>query len=626
MAGRILEKSIAEVREKARIEEIVGEYVTLRNAGGGSLKGLCPFHDEKTPSFNVNPSRGFFHCFGCQEGGDVIAFVQKIDGLSFGETIERLADKVGVQLLREDGDAPQERRGPGRGKLVEAHKVAQEFFAEQLMTSDAVVARRFLAEKGFDQEAARQFGVGFAPTNGRLLAQHLRARGFSEEELKVAGIIGNWGSSRFEGRVTWPIRESNGDVIGFGARKLFEGDRIAGKYINTSETPIYKKNQVLYGIDLARKGLQLTHRAVVVEGYTDVMACHLSGVTTAVATCGTAFTSDHGKVLRRLMGDFQGSTGEIIFTFDGDAAGQAAAVKVFAADEDFHSPTYVAVAPDGLDPCDLRVQQGEEAVRALVDGRRPLYEFVLRNVVGKYDLDRADGRIDALREGAALVSSVRDRSKQDGFARDLAGMVGVDVEQALAEVRRAQSRGQRGSGPAAPRSRGDQAAQAPQAPAQRLPDLRDPRFTVERETLKLVLQHPMAIGRSTAEVGPDDFTHPVYRAVWEIVAAAGGPIAGASDPQWVSRVRSGTSDERLGHVVSALAVEPIRAKDADASYVLEHVVRLREATLLRQIADTHSRLQRSDPAGDPDGYFAAVGELSRLEQQRRALRDRIVAS
>jgi DNA primase len=623
VAGRILEKSITEVREKAKIEDIVGEYVTLRNAGGGSLKGLCPFHDEKTPSFNVNPSRGFFHCFGCQEGGDVIAFVQKIDGLSFAETIERLADKVGVQLLREDGDTPQERRGPGRGKLVEAHKVAQEFFAEQLMTPDAVVARRFLAEKGFDQEAAGQFGVGYAPTNGRLLAQHLRGRGFSEEELKVAGIVGNWGGSRFEGRVTWPIRESNGDVIGFGARKLFDNDRIAGKYINTSETPIYKKNQVLYGIDLARKGLQLTHRAVVVEGYTDVMACHLSGVTTAVATCGTAFTSDHGKVLRRLMGDFQGSTGEIIFTFDGDAAGQAAAVKVFAADDDFHSPTYVAVAPDGLDPCDLRLEQGEEAVRELVDGRRPLYEFVLRNVVSKYDLDRADGRVDALREGAALVSSVRDRSKAAGFTRDLAGMVGVDMEQAVAEVRRHEARRSRTT-PAAPRTTGVPAATAP--PAQRLPDLRDPRFAVERETLKLVLQHPMAIGRSTAEVGPADFTHPVYRAVWELVAAAGGPVEGAADQHWVSRVTSGTADERLAQVVSALAVEPIRTREADAAYVLEHVVRLRESTLGRQISDAHSRLQRSDPTGDPDGYLTALGELNRLELQRRALRDRITTS
>jgi DNA primase len=361
---------------------------------------------------------------------------------------------------------------------------------------------------------------------------------------------------------------------------------------------------------------------VVVEGYTDVMACHLAGVTTAVATCGTAFTSDHGKVLRRFMADFKESQGEVVFTFDGDKAGQAAAMKVFAGDQDFVSQTYVAVAPDGLDPCDLRIKQGDEAVRELVGTRQPLYEFVLGNVVGRYDLDRVDGRVDALREAAPLVASIRDRSKVEGFVRELARMVGVDVDEARAEVRRAQSREARSQ----PSSQARPATpDEPVAPAQRLPDLLDPRFAVERETLKLVLQHPMAIGRSTAEVGPGDFTHPVYRAVWELVAAAGGPVEGAADQQWVSRIRSGAGDERLGQVVSALAVEAIRAKEPDPAYVLEHVVRLREASLVRQIADAHSRLQRSDPAGDPDGYFAAVGELSRLEQQRRALRDRIVS-
>ncbi|GAA1968809.1 DNA primase [Nocardioides panacihumi] len=628
MAGRILEKSITEVREKARIEDVVSQFVTLRNAGSGSLKGLCPFHDEKSPSFNVTPARGYYHCFGCGEGGDVIDFMMKIDALSFGETVERLAEKFGVQLLREDGDATPERRGPSRGKLVEAHKVAQEFFAEQLLTPDALPARQFLAERSFDQAAAETFGLGFAPRSGNALFQHLRGRGFTEEEIVVAGLSRQNRWDVFQGRLVWPIREPGGDAIGFGARKLFEDDRMSGKYVNTSETPIYKKNQVLYGIDLARVGMRQTGQAVVVEGYTDVMACHLAGITTAVATCGTAFTTDHGKVVRRFMADFKGSSGEVVFTFDGDKAGQAAAMKVFEGDQEFVSQTYVAVAPDGLDPCDLRIKQGDEAVRELVAGRQPLYRFVLGNVLARYDLDRADGRIDALREGSALVSSIRDRSKADAFARELAGMVGVDMEHALAEVRRAQSRDQgRGArGQAPPTDRRQQTQEQPAVPAQRLPDLRDPRFAVERETLKLVLQHPIAIGRTTAEVGPADFTHPVYRAVWELVAAAGGPVDGASDPQWVSTVRARATDPRLGQVVSALAVEPIRAKEADPAYVLEHIVRLREATIIRQIADVHSRLQRSDPAADPEGYLSAFNELNRLEQQRRALRDRIVSS
>ena len=199
VAGRIREDDIAEVREKARIDDVVSGYVTLRKAGGGSLKGLCPFHDEKSPSFHVTPSRGFFHCFGCQEGGDVIAFLMKIDGLTFGETVERLADKYGVQLRREDGDGPPERpRGPARGRLIEANKIAQEFYAGQLETVDAVTARDFLTQRGFDQDAAATFGLGFAPRDGEALARHLRARGLTDEESIAAGLV----ATRPVGRTT----------------------------------------------------------------------------------------------------------------------------------------------------------------------------------------------------------------------------------------------------------------------------------------------------------------------------------------------------------------------------------------------------------------------------------------
>ncbi|HEY0642180.1 MAG TPA: CHC2 zinc finger domain-containing protein, partial [Nocardioides sp.] len=252
MAGRIRDDDIAEVREKARIDDVISGYVTLKRAGGGSLKGLCPFHDEKTPSFNVNPARQFWHCFGCGEGGDVISFLMKVDGLTFTETVERLAEKYGVQLRREDGDdAPQRPRGPARGRLVEAHKVAQEFYAEQLGSADAVVARQFLHQRGFDQAAAEMFGVGFAPRDGEALTRHLRGRRFTDEESVAAGLVAHGRShyDRFRGRLVWPIREANGDTIGFGARRIFDDDRIEAKYLNTSETAIYKKSQVLYGID-----------------------------------------------------------------------------------------------------------------------------------------------------------------------------------------------------------------------------------------------------------------------------------------------------------------------------------------------------------------------------------------
>ncbi len=620
MAGRIREEDIAEVREKAKIDEVVSDYVTLRPAGGGSLKGLCPFHDEKSPSFNVNPQRQFWHCFGCQEGGDVIAFLMKIDGLGFTEVVERLADKYGVTLRREEGDDRRERpRGPQRARLIEAHRVAQAFYADALATPDAVAGRQFLGERGFDQASAEQFGIGFAPRDGDALLRHLRQKGFTDEESTAAGLVavGRSAYDRFRGRLLWPIRESSGETIGFGARRIFDDDRIEAKYLNTPETPIYKKSQVLYGIDLARRDIARSMQAVVVEGYTDVMACHLSGVPTAVATCGTAFGDDHARVLRRFLNDHEEFRGEVIFTFDGDAAGQKAALRAFGGDQNFVAQTYVAVEPNGLDPCDLRIQQGDAAVRELIARRRPLYRFVLENVVSKYDLDRADGRVDAVREAARLVSSIRDKSKVEAFARELAGMVGVDVEQARTEVRRAagrQVRDVRGSG----RDQAVADVAPPTAPP--LPALTEPRFALERETLKLVVQEPAAVARATKDIGANDFTHPTYRAVWELVDQCGG--LGAADVGWAARLTSAASDQAVMGALSALAVEPVPSrKGADDAFVANTVYRLQELTAQRRIADVKSRLQRTNPVEHTVEYNRMFGELTALEQHRRQLRD-----
>ncbi|WP_460801647.1 DNA primase [Nocardioides pacificus] len=623
MVGKIRDEDIAEVREKARIDEVVSDYVTLRNAGGGSQKGLCPFHDEKSPSFHVTPARQFWHCFGCNEGGDVIAFLMKIDGLGFVEAIEKLADKYGVQLRREEGDeAAQRPKGPPRTRLVEANRIAQEFYADQLATPDALVARQFLGGRGFDQQAAETFGVGFAPRDGEALLRHLRQKGFRDEELVIAGLVAQGRSTydRFRGRLLWPIRDASGDTIGFGARRIFDDDRIDAKYLNTSETPIYKKSHVLYGLDLARRDIARSSQAVVVEGYTDVMACHLAGVKTAIATCGTAFGDDHARVLRRFMHDHEEFRGEVIFTFDGDAAGQKAALRAFAGDQNFVSQTYVAVEPDGMDPCDLRLAQGDAAVRELVAKRVPLYRFVLTNIVSKYDLDRADARVDAVREAARLVSSVRDRSKVDAFAREIAGMVGVDVEQARSEVKRAQSRGR--SEP--PEQRSSRASTPPaesaQPPRRQLPDLRDPRFSLERETLKLVIQHPAQVGAVIGDVADNDFTHPTYRTVWQAVHASGGPAAGTSDPGWASKVRDSAADPEAAAAISALAVEPL-LREPDATYVAAHVYRLQELTAMRRIADLKSRLQRTNPVDHAVDYNRMFGELVALEQHRRSLRE-----
>ena len=658
VAGLIREEDIALVRERARIDEVVSSYVTLRNAGGGSQKGLCPFHDEKSPSFHVTPSRGFYHCFGCGEGGDVIDFIQKMDGLGFAEAVERLADKVGVQLRYTEGtERPQRRESSMRPRLLEAHKAAAAFYVEQLAAPDALAGRQFLSERGFDKDAAETFGIGFAPRDGDALYKHLRQKGFKDEELVTGGLVaqGNRGHyDRFRGRLLWPIRETNGDVIGFGARRLFDDDRIDAKYLNTPETPIYKKSHVLYGIDLARRDIARASQAVVVEGYTDVMACHLSGVPTAVATCGTTFGEDHGRVLRRLLHDHEEFRGEVIFTFDGDEAGQRAALRAFGGDQQFVGQTYVAVEPDGLDPCDLRLQKGDAEVRELVARRIPLYRFVLGNVVRRYDLDRADGRIDALREAAKLVSSIRDRSKVEAFARELSGMVGVDVDEARAEVRRAANRpaspdGRRGSGgpggrsgapggpglgghggppgsggPGRPGPQGTDAEPRPSA-GPPVPDPRDPRFTIERETLKLVVQHPNLVGTAAKDIDADDFTHPTYRGVWEAVVRCGGPAAASPGEAWVTQVREAATEPPVAQAVNALAVEPVLARqEPTASYAALHTAKLQELTTKRRIQDVKSKLQRTNPVDQVAEYNRMFGELVALEAHARNLRERAI--
>ena len=358
MAGRVRTEDVALVRERVRIDAVIGEVVTLRSAGAGSLKGLCPFHDERSPSFHVTPARGLYYCFGCGEGGDVVDFLMKHDHLTFAEAIEKLADRAGVTLRYEDGVGPN-RTGPNRQRLAQANKIAAAFYVRALASPEASIGRTFLTERGFDAAACEHFGVGFAPKSWDGLLGHLRSAGFTDAEILAAGLVsqGQRGTyDRFRGRLVWPIRDASGDVLGFGARKLFDDDD-GPKYLNTPETPLYKKSHVLYGIDLARRDIGKLKQVVVVEGYTDVMAAHLAGVTTAVATCGTAFGADHAALLRRYLMDDDTFGGEVVFTFDGDAAGQKAALRAFEGDQRFVAQTFVADLPGQHGP--LRAAPGQ---------------------------------------------------------------------------------------------------------------------------------------------------------------------------------------------------------------------------------------------------------------------------
>jgi DNA primase len=598
MAGRIRDEDVALVRERARIDDVVREYVTLKSAGGGSLKGLCPFHDERSPSFHVTPSRGMWYCFGCGEGGDVINFVQRVDHLTFAETIEKLAEKAGVQLRYVEGGAAINRQQGVRTRLVEAHKAAAAFYREQLASPAAQVGREFLTSRGFDAAAAERFGVGFAPKSWDALTSHLRGKGFNDEELLAGGLVsqGNRGVyDRFRGRLVWPIRDLGGDVVGFGARKLLDDDD-GPKYLNTPETPIYKKSQVLYGIDLARKDISKGQQAVIVEGYTDVMACHLAGVPTAVATCGTSFGSDHIKVLRRLLMDDDQMKGSVVFTFDGDAAGQKAAMRAFGEDQKFVSQTFVAVESSGLDPCDLRLQHGDTAVRELVDNRVPLFEFAIKSTIANYDLDSAEGRIAALRDAAPIVGKIRDGALRPEYTRRLAGWLGMDVSDVAKAV-----------GGASP------------APAHnvRAPRPGDPALVVEREALKCALQHPNAVADWYASVETPAFTHPRAISVHEAIVAAGGPQADVEGLAWIDAVLAACPDDEVRTLVRELAVEPLPAMDGqDSRYATGVIARLLEVDAGRRIEDLMGRLQRTE---DTDEQLRLGQDLQALQQYRRSL-------
>lgn len=629
MAGRINDEDVKAVRDAVPIDAVVSEYLQLRNAGGGNLKGLCPFHDEKSPSFQVSPSKGLFHCFGCQEGGDTITFVMKVDHLTFSEAVERLAGQAGITLRYEEGGYnPSHQRGE-RIRLVEAHKFAAQFYVEQLdISPEADAGRKFLAERGFDQAAAAHFGVGYSPQGWDHLTRHLRGKGFTDKELLLSGLSqeGRRGPiDRFRGRLMWPIRDIGGEVVGFGARKLYEADN-GPKYLNTPDTAIYRKSQVLYGIDLAKKDIAKASRAVVVEGYTDVMACHLAGITTAIATCGTAFGSDHIKILRRLLMD--NGSARVIFTFDGDSAGQKAALRAFEDDQKFAAETYIAIAPDGMDPCDLRLAKGDEAVADLVEPRTPLFEFALRQIILRYDLETPAGRAAALDEAAPIVARIKNSGAQHEVAVQLAGMLGIldtqFVVKRVAQLARwARDRGGKGPAPAdGQRSQQAYAAVRTSTGGPAL-NLRNPVYATERELLKLALQRPELVSPAFDAYGIDEFTAAPYAAVRLAIMESGGAEFGTQDPQeYLVRVREAAPDDVVRSMVTELAVEAIMRKTVDETYAGDQLVMVRRRAVERRVVDVQGALARASAHGDPAQLAAVQNELWVLQQYGQALRER----
>ncbi|PDQ35548.1 MAG: DNA primase [Candidatus Lumbricidophila eiseniae] len=651
MAGRIRQSDVDEVKARTNIADVVGDHVSLKSAGIGALKGLCPFHDERSPSFNVRPQAGYYHCFGCGESGDAYTFLQRLEHLSFAEAVERLAARLGYELHYEEGQSVPEQGN--RARLLAANQAAAEFFVERLNAPEADSGRRFLSERGFDAAAAVRFGVGFAPKGWDALTKHLTGRGFTQDELEASGLVAKRDRGvydRFRGRLVWPIRDVTGQTVGFGARKLYDDDQ-GPKYLNTPETPIYRKSQVLYGLDLARREIAKTHRVVVVEGYTDVMACHVAGVTVAIASCGTAFGGDHIKILRRVLGDDTG-IGEVIFTFDGDDAGQQAVMKAFAQEQRFAAQTFVAIAPEGLDPCDLRLQRGDDAVRALIDTRTPMFEWVIKNTVARYRLESVEGRVAALRAAAPIVAGIRDSALRPGYSRVLAGMIGVELGEVVGAVRRAEAVTKKGMVASAEgavagafvsgalvgapgtsngvvRDPGGQAEGG-----ERVAQLsNDPSTRLERDALQAIIQFPQFIDPAQLQHALDcRIGNPTLAVVRDgIVTAWAAPLPGVSSSESTMSNQFGASPRTVeqivaqvpqpyAHIVQQLAVAPLpqRTEAELAGYVRSVVAALIDRELLRQKAELVGRLQRTDPA-KTEVFSAIQRALVDIETERRRL-------
>lgn len=622
MAGRIRARDIEEVKSRVNIADVVSDYVSLKPAGVGSLKGLCPFHDEKSPSFTVKPNDGFYKCFGCGEGGDVYKFVQQLDHLSFYEAVEKMAARISFTLTYEEGSGPAPDHGL-RNRIIEANNAAAAFYQQQLLGDAAETAREFLRSRGFDKSAADHFSIGFAPKAWAELYNHLKSLGFTDEELIAAALVSKGDKGiydKFRGRAIWPIRDSTGQVIGFGARKLFEDDN-GPKYLNSSDTLVYHKSQVLYGIDLAKRDISKLQQVVVVEGYTDVMACHLAGITTAVATCGTAFGDDHIRTLNRMLSNSIDSPAEVIFTFDPDAAGQKAAMRAYNDSAKFNAQTYVAVGPDGLDPCDLRSEKGDEAVVAMIQNKRPMFEFAIKQKISKFDLNSLEGRVAAARAAAPVIAQIRDVALRPAYIRELAGWVSLDGNEVAGLVDAAMKQSQAES--VAAMRRDIAPTDLPPEPEDDFSsypkiNLSDPIMRFERQILEVLLQVPNAAEQTTViRICKSAFSAPSHIAVATAIESAAALIG---KHEFLPTVAMALPTE-LHSVLLEIAGQTLPARNEAELLVYGQgvVARAVAALLAREKNELLAALRRTDPVAEAAEHKKIQQQLIDLEAERRSI-------
>ena len=599
---RVKQTDIEQLKDRVDIVELIGSYISLKPAGPGSFKGLCPFHGEKSPSFHVRSNPAFYHCFGCGVGGDAFKFVQEMDKIGFSEAIEKLAQRTGYQLTYEEG----ERETSNRNLLLSINKSASEYYKSQLQSEEGKAARDFLVARGFNLESITEFEVGYAPKGWQNLSQHLTEKGFKLEDQALAGLLSKGEKGyydRFRGRVLWPIRDANSQVVGFGARKLYPEDQ-GPKYLNSPETPVYHKSTVLYGLDLARREIASKRQVVVVEGYTDVMACHLAGEKTAVATRGTAFGEEHIKLINRLLGQST-EPASVVFTFDPDAAGEKAALRVYGDASKFNALTFVASGPAGLDPSDLRQQQGDAAVVEMLKNRKPLFEFVIQHRLSQFNLSDIDSRVAAARAAAPVVAEIVDSALRSGYTRMLAEWVSLDVTDVAAMV--GGNKNQTIRARVEP-LRTSEAISAAESVADKL----------ETQVMQVLVQNPSAFSiAQLRRVQAAGLSTPGYKALLEIVLEHQNRL---SEPSFANLLAT-TVDEEFQTLVRQLALAPLPLKsEADLAKYSQGIVNAAMIRALdREKTDLLSALRRAELAASDEQKMAIQRQLVELEAERRSL-------
>ena len=588
MAGRIRDEDVAAVNERTDIVKLVSGYLTLKKAGHDRFVGLCPFHTEKTPSFGVSPSKGLYHCFGCGKGGDAIGFLRDVEHLEFAEAVERLAKEAGV-ALRYEGDTPAERRvASKRQALVRANEAAFELYHRTLLEAkEGEEARRYLETRGIDREVAAEFEIGYAPAYPDFLLRRL-VKSLSAELLVEAGLAlkdqeGNV-RDRFRRRITFPVHDLSGKAVGIGARILPGGREDGPKYLNSPETPIYRKAEVLYNLQRAKASATRSGEVFLVEGYTDVIAMVRAGVTNTVATCGTALGEGHFRLASRFAQ-------RMVLAFDSDDAGARAAERAFEFVERFPVQPVVLILPEGLDPADFVDLHGGETLRELAAGAVPLVEYMVRRTVGRHDLSTIEGQSAAVAAAVPLLERLGDPVRQSEYAHLLAELAGVSEGSVVLKLERQLSH------------RPVEVQQAvKRASAQE---------RVEREMLRILARDDVAYRSIAPRLSDEHFRSSRNRQLMALLRDADGRVSGAS---------SEGGDDEVVQALTALALEPLDG-DPLPGYPEEVWARLQEFLLRRRSVALRQELQKMNPVTDPryDELFqrliAADGELRRLRER-----------